>query len=356
MTEDLTYHDISIHSKEWRPMTERQRYGEVASINIHDRRRSSLLAELDCWADYTGTVDPGTPHCLELLGESGVGKTTLIRTWMRQATARKAVPSEKRIAPYVYVCLPASSTPQGIMAACLAALGCQDLPLRGELKIMGRLLAELRTLSVHMLCIDNLEHLVNRENRRVRFASLDVLEDLIMQAGISTVLVGMLGEAESVIQMSSQLDFIMGTPRVIQPFEWDPTRPQTVNEFRSFLRTIDHALPFDSSGLDAEGMAHNIWYATDGILGWIMALIRYAAFRAIRTSEVIISSSRLAEAYDTCITGTRMGKGKINPFSAPVSCEVQRAQRLVAYTRPMRHKPSYQGTKRREEKSDSSFL
>lgn len=337
-------------------MAERQRYGAVASINILDRRRSSLLAELNCLADYTGMSDPGTPHGLELLGESGVGKTTLVRTWMRQAAARNAAPSEKRIAPYVYVCLPASSTPKGIVAGCLAALGCQDLSLRGELKMMGRLLAELRTLSVRMLCIDNLEHLINRENRRVRFASLDVLEDIIMQAGISTVLVGMLGEAESVIQMSPQLDFMTGAPRVVQPFEWDPTRPETVNEFRSFLRTIDHALPLDLSGLDVEGRAHNIWYATDGILAWIMALIRYAAFRAIRSREVIISSALLAEAYDACIAGTRMGESKINPFSAPASCEMQRTPRLVAYTRPANRKPRYQGKKRRGEQSESSFL
>lgn len=192
MTEDSPYHDISFHPKEWRILTERQRYSAVANIHIHDRCRSSLLAELDCLADYTGTVDPRIPHCLELLGESGVGKTTLVRTWMQQATALNIAPSEERVAPYVYVCLPASAAPRGIMATCLTVLGCQDLALRGEPEMMRRLLAELHTLSVRMLFVDNLEHLINRENRRVRFACLEVLEDLVMQAGISTVFVGML--------------------------------------------------------------------------------------------------------------------------------------------------------------------
>ena len=68
------------------------------------------------------------------------------------------------------------------MAACLAALGCQDLALRGEPEMMRHLLAELCTLSVRMLFVDNLEHLINRENRRIRVACLDVLEDLVMQA------------------------------------------------------------------------------------------------------------------------------------------------------------------------------
>lgn len=79
-------------------------------------------------------------------------------------------------------------------------------------------------------------------------------------------------------------------------------------------------------------------------------LIRYAALRAIRSREVVISSSLLAQAYDVCIAGTRMGDGKINPFSAPATSEVQRAQRLVAYERPTYRKPSYQGMKRRGEK------
>lgn len=258
MTEDLTRRDISIQSKEWQTLTEKQRYGNVESINIVDRRCSSLLAELNCLVDYIDTAAPRTPHCLELLGESGVGKTTLVRTWMRNATALNASSLEERITPYVYVCLPVSARPRGIMAACLDALGCQDYTLHSELVMMRRLLAELRTLSVRMLCIDNLEHLINRENRRIRFASLDVLEDLILQAGISTVLVGMLGEAESVVQMSQRLDFLTGVPRILQPFEWDPTRPETVNEFRMLLSTIDHALPLDPSGFDAEGMAYNV--------------------------------------------------------------------------------------------------
>lgn len=322
----------------------------VASIYIHDRRYSSLLAELDCLADYTGTVNPGIPHCLELLGESGVGKTTLVRTWMQQATPLNIAPSEERIAPHVYVCLPASATPRGIMVACFAALGCQDPALRGETEMMRRLLAELRTLSVRMLFIDNLEHLINRENRRIRFACLDCLEDLVTQAGISTVFVGMLGEAESVVRMSPRLDFLTGAPRVLQPFDWDPTRPETVREFRLLLRAIDHALPFDSSGLDAEGMGYNVWYATNGLLGWIMTLIRHAALRSIRSGEVIISNSLLAQAYDACIAGTRMGEGKINPFSAPDSCQIERAQRLVTHERSPYRKPIYQGMKRKREK------
>jgi len=334
MTEAHTHGDISLHPKEWQTLTEKQRYSKVESINIVSRRCSSLLAELNCLVDYTDTAGPMTPHCLALLGESGVGKTTLVRTWVRNATTLVAPPLEERITPYVYVCLPAAATPRGIMAACLDALGCQHFTLRSELVMMRHLLAELRTLSVRMLCFDNLEHLINRENRRIRFASLEVLEDLILLSGISTVLVGMLGEAESVVQMSQRLDFLAGAPRILQPFEWDPTRPETVNEFRTLLSTIDQALPLEHSGLDAEAVAHNIWYATDGILGRIMMLIRYAALRAIRSGAMVISNSLLAQVYDACIDGTRMGAGKINPFLAPAPCDVQSAQRLDACAGP----------------------
>ncbi len=350
MTEAHTHGDISLHPKEWQTLTEKQRYGKVESINIVSRRCSSLLAELNCLVDYTDTVGPWTPHCLALLGESGVGKTTLVRTWIRNATALVASPLEERIAPYVYVCLPASATPRGIMAACLDALGCQHFTLRSELEMMRRLLAELRTLSVRILCIDNLEHLINRENRRMRFASLEVLEDLILLSGISTVLVGMLGEAESVVQMSQRLDFLAGAPRILQPFEWDPTRPETVKEFRTLLSTIDQALPLEHSGLDAEAVAHNIWYATDGILGRIMMLLRYAALRAIRSGAMVISNSLLAQAYDACIDGTRMGVGKINPFLVPTYCDVQSAHMLDACARPRWRKGSHQYRKRTGEK------
>lgn len=183
LTDDRTTHDISIDPQAWRTLAERQRYDMVDRIEIRDRRRSALLAELDCLADYSSTSGAGMPRCLLLLGESGVGKTMLVSTWMQQATAFSASPTSERIAPYVYVCLPASATPRGIMASCFTSLGSRDFPLRGELEMMKRLLSELRRLAVRMLILDNLEHLINRDNNRVRVACLEVLEDLVMQAG-----------------------------------------------------------------------------------------------------------------------------------------------------------------------------
>lgn len=350
MVEDLTHSDISIQPKEWLTHTEKQRYDKVESIYIVSRRCSALLAELNCLMDNTEKPCPRTPHCFSLLGESGVGKTTLVRTWMWNATTLEAPPLDKRTAPYLYVCLPASATPKGIMAACLDALGCQEFSLRGELEMMRRLLAELRTVSVRILCIDNLEHLINRENRHIRCASLEVLEDLVLLSGISTIFVGMLGEAESVVQMSRRLDALTGAPRILQPFEWDPTRPETVNEFRTLLSSIDQALPFEHSGLDAEELANAIWYATEGILGRIMILLRNAALRAIRSGAMVISSSLLAQAYDACIDGTRMGVGKINPFLVPTSCDEQWPPMLDAGTRPRWRKGSKQHRGRRGEK------
>ena len=82
----------------------------------------------------------------------------------------------------------------------------------------------------------------------------------------------------------------------------------------SLLRSIDHMLPFDESGLWQEDMAYRLIYATGGFLGWIMKLIQSAATSAIYMSESTISQQRFAEAYTACIAATSQGLDKVNPF------------------------------------------
>ena len=126
--------------------------------------------------------------------------------------------------------------------------------------------------------------------------------------------------------MSQRLKLLMGMPRLLLPFVWDPARPETVDEFCALLRSIDYALPLDPSGLDTEEVSYSIWYATSGLPAWIMKLIGHAAYWAIQSGETKLSRSLLARAYDDCIAGTLQSEGKINPFTAPYPCELQVAR------------------------------
>ena len=150
----------------------------------------------------------------------------------------------------------------------------------------------------------------------------DFLKDIINQNKVPMILIGHSGEAEPILRVSLQIDRRGGSPLYLKPFEWDRNQPQTtILEFRALMDSIDHALPFDPSQLSNEEMAYRFYYATDGYLGWIMQLIRHAAYWAIQMESHVLHLPLLAAAYDACIALTAMGRGKVNPFSTLRFCE-----------------------------------
>ena len=87
-------------------------------------------------------------------------------------------------------------------------------------------------------------------------------------------------------------------------------------EWRTLLSTLDRALPFDESGLAEEDLAYRLFYATDGVLGWLMDLIPFAAEKALFEESTTLHLHHLADAYNNRIAQTPMERGKINSFSA----------------------------------------
>jgi hypothetical protein len=132
------------------------------------------------------------------------------------------------------------------------------------------------------------------------------------------------------------LEQLIGAPRILHPFEWNRNHPETILEFRSLMRAIDYRLPFDPSGLEEEDMAYRFFASSDGIIGWIMKLIHYAAVEAIHMQAATLSRPLLAAAYETCIASTTIGMGKLNPFTMQhVSWEPNGARFLGNETFPL---------------------
>ncbi len=311
MSERTVLQDTPLDPGHWRAMTSLERLALIERMVVKHNHLSPLIEELDTFASYSGA---GSPHCLAILGEAGVGKTTLARSWIR--TAQQPASEERQRQPYRYISLPAQATPKAILASLLVELG-DTVPLRGaEWAMMERLQRALRTSPVRMLFIDDMQHLLNRDTQRIRYSCVEMLEHIIAQTGISMVFLG-LRETEPIFSVSPRLEQLVGTPRILRPFEWNHENAATIQEFRVLLKTIDLNLPFDPSGLGEEETAYGIYYATDGILAWIMRLIRYASMNAIQAQEATLSGHGLAVAYNACIAQTMLGLGKLNPFSTP---------------------------------------
>lgn len=306
--------------RQWRTMTDYERYSHLNCLQIAHPRLKALIREVDSCASFTSQVSPGTPQCLAIIGESGVGKTTFVQSWIQTATQRLGLSlAEPQVLPYVYFALPSPASSKGILASCLSALDDPHPAQGGEWTMMERLVKAFRASSVRLLIVDELQHLLNQDTGRVRHACVELLEHIIKQTKIPAVFLGSQWETEAILRVSPHLERLVGAPRILRPFEWDPNRPETLLEFRALMRAIDHNLPFDPSGLEEEEMAYCFFLSSDGILGWVMQLITYAAREAIAMQAATLSRSLFAAAYEACIAHTAMGVGKTNPFTMPNS-------------------------------------
>jgi hypothetical protein len=220
--------------------------------------------------------------------------------------------------PYLYVMVLSSPKKKGAVAAFLRALHDPN-PSRGtEWNMIMRVHNLIKRCKVQMIFVDEFQHLKDKDvgrSGRVVHAIADFLKDIINQTHVPMILVGKLGEAEEILGANSQLDRRVGTPLVLEPFEWERRKPDTIKEFRTLMRDIDLALPLDSSQLQNEEMAFRFFYASDGYLGWIMEIIREAAIRAIDKDCDCLNMPLLEAAYNARIAGTEIGQGKVNPFS-----------------------------------------
>ncbi len=287
----------------------------VEHILLKHERFNILLARIDYCARFGSEIETKNPPCLAILGNTGAGKTTLVDTWLENAPLRDTETPEGSIIPYLYVLVPSSPKKKGAVAAFLRALHDPN-PSRGtEWDMISRVHRLIKRCKVQMIFVDEFQHLIDKDTQKVVHAIADFLKDVINQAHVPMVLTGKLGEAEPILEANSQLDRRVGTPLVLQPFEWDRGRPETIKEFRTLMRDIDRSLPLDPSELQNEEMAFRFFYASDGYLGWIMEIIREAAIRAIDTDCHSLNMPLLAAAYEARLAGTEIGEGKVNPFS-----------------------------------------
>ena len=318
MAVDSTRDSVFQDPRDWRSMTKTERIDLVEHLVLYHARFNTLLERIDYCARFGGAIESKNPPCLAILGHTGAGKTTLLDVWLEKAPLRTTVTSEGTIIPYLYVPVLSSPKKKGAVAAFLRALHDPN-PSRGtEWNMIMRVHNLIKRCKVQVIFVDEFQHLRDKDagrSGRVVHAIADFLKDIINQTHVPMILVGKLGEAEEILDSNSQLARRVGTPVVLEPFEWNRGEPDTIKEFRTLMRDIDRALPLDPSHLDNEEIAFRFFYASEGYLGWIMEIIREAAIRAIDKDCHCLNLPLLEAAYNARIAGTEIGRGKVNPFS-----------------------------------------
>ncbi|MEP7288625.1 MAG: TniB family NTP-binding protein [Chloroflexota bacterium] len=302
MTIDATHRERLLNL----PTSERIAYVETIRI-WYPRMRTIYNA-----VEETHTANPmsAEPQCLMVVGPTGVGKSTLLRSYT-VTHPRQACPGADRL-PILEVTVPARATIRNFATKLLSAVG-DPLADRGTVGSMeARLLRFMKVCAVEMLVVDDLQHFVDRDSERVLHDVSNWLKNLVKETHTACIMAG-LPEAEQVLSANPQLGRLFGDPYALQAFCWDASQPDTIAEFRTFLNTLEGLLPLPQvMPLTSAETAWRCYVASEGSMAHLMNLVRRAAQRAILLGHPALDVTLLAEAFDHRLAGRR--RGLANPF------------------------------------------
>ena len=159
------------------------------------------------------------------------------------------------------------------------------------------------------MVLDEFQHFIDRDSARVLKTISDWLKNLILDTKVPMVLIG-LPEAEAVFHVNCQLSRRFANRHNLNPFDWDKDSGQ---EFRTFLHAVESQLPLiEESNLATSEMAFRFYYASNGIVAYVMKLIRYGTYLALKQGQEKLDSSVLAIAYEKYVRADK--PEKTNPF------------------------------------------
>lgn len=254
----------------------------------------------------------GEPQCMALEGLAGAGKSTLVKSYAEAFTRYETVSGTK--VPIFYLETPAPVTVKGMAARMLEALG-DPAAHKGPLWSMNsRLIQYLRLCKVQLVILDDFHHLIDKETNRVLETVSDWLKVLIKETNVPFLVVGIEGRVEQILQANSQLSRLFAVREKLEPFQWNPADETTIKKFASFIKYVERgmgiALPDE---LPRAELLYRLHYATDGVVGNVMNLIRFAALLAQEQEVDTLTLSILSQAF-----AKRLHKHlarKANPFS-----------------------------------------
>ncbi|WP_428249813.1 TniB family NTP-binding protein [Ferrovibrio sp.] len=251
------------------------------------------------------------PYCSLVVGESGAGKSSIIREYLRQH--RPSRQPDGMIIPVLSVTTPSQATMGSVASAFLAALG-DPLPDKGNIDSRTRRIRKLlKQCQTEIVILDEFQHFIDRDREKVLFTVSDWLKNLISEARLPIVLVG-LEQSRRVLAANEQLRRRFQSQVEVKRFNWTADR----GRYLSFLQAAERKLPFEkSSGLTNPGLAEQIYRASDGLPATIMKILRRAGHHALSQKSKSIELKHFQLAYDETVFQDKKGAGQ--PFFTTIA-------------------------------------
>jgi hypothetical protein len=256
------------------------------------------------------------PQCMSLEGLTGAGKSTLVRDYAALFPRREE--SDGSRIPIFFTETPSPVTVKGMAATMLAKLG-DPAAHSGTLWAMNfRLIHLMIDCQVELVILDDFHHLIDKETNRILEKVSDWLKVLIKESGIPFLVVGIAGKVERILETNAQLSRLFAVRETLEPFRFDPADQASVRDFAHFVRYAEQAIATSlPNTLPRMELLYRLHYATQGVVGNLMNLLRYAALLTRQRLQDGITLSTLAAAFDKRLA--KHLKTCSNPFVTPSS-------------------------------------
>lgn len=249
------------------------------------------------------------PRHLLLVGDSGTGKTSVLRSFSDRHPARQT--EEGPRLPVVYVRVPASPTIRGLAEAILIALGA-GVQMRGSAQEKTNQVVELlRGCQTELLMLDEFHHFVEA-GRKVFEEVTEWLKILIDTAAIPTVLAG-LPECELILRSNEQLRRRFAARVTLMPIGLSTSRDKTL--FRDVLHAWDTQINLGRPlwGLAEWERVRRMHYASNGLMGYASKIILGTLVSMVSTGTAELDDALLEQAFTRYVWSD--GVGELNPFN-----------------------------------------
>jgi hypothetical protein len=253
------------------------------------------------------------PQCMALEGVTGAGKSTLVRDYA--VLFPRTETRNGTCVPVFYVETPSPVTVKGMASTMLAYLG-DPAAHRGTLWAMNfRLIHLMVACQVELVILDDFHHLIDKETNRILAQVSDWLKVLIKETGIPFLVVGIAGKVECILDANAQLSRLFAVRETLAPLVYAADDPNP-KEFAHFVTYTEQAIQVPlPAALPRRELLHRLHYATGGVVGNLMNLLRYAALLACQQHKPAVDLPVLAQAFDKRLA--RHLKDKTNPFVTP---------------------------------------
>jgi len=272
------------------------------------------------------TYGDSRPSCALITASAGVGKTTLIDEYLHRYDSPRERVGNNMIVPILSIRAPGSASSKSLLSRMLHILGDRAWSKGSKDSMAERLISFIGECKVTLIMIQETQHLVDSDSKKVITKTRDTLKDLLDSTSTPIILFGM-PKASDVVDEDQQVQDRFSVRLKLVPFGYDDEIQEGEDEaqaesrkkeFQHFLWGVERQLPFEQPfGLDSEDMSYRLFYASDGNPRRLVEeLIKNAALYAINSGRKGLDIKDLALAFETYLHG--IVPHKTNPFKHKV--------------------------------------